>query len=188
MNSYQHYTDGELVAVLLQGEKKAFEEIYYRYINPLTQYARKRISDKDDCFEIIQEVFESIWLRHSELAHITILEAYLYRMVKYKIIRYFQHNQVVKKYQDHFARFEVIISELADEEEEVETLRALIKGSMNGLPERCRMVVQLRIDENLTNGDIAKRMNIDKATVKRYMTSALKYFRKLHSPLYKSRF
>lgn len=187
MNPYQNHTDAELVAALLQGEDKAFEIIYSRYVKALTLYARRRISNKDDCFEIIHEVFESIWARHADLSHVTILEAYLYRMVKYKIIRYYQHNQVIKKYHDYFIRFEAMIEEIPDEEEEIENLRTIIKGSMEGLPERCRMVVRLRIEENLSNGDIAKRMNIDKATVKRYMTSALNYFRKLHSPLYKSK-
>jgi RNA polymerase sigma-70 factor (family 1) len=186
MNLYQDHTDSELVAALLQGEDKAFEAIYLRYVKALSGYARKRISNKDDCDEIVQEVFESLWQRHSAIAHITILEAYLYRMVKYKIIRYFQHNQVVKKYADHFKAFEVMVEEM-HEEKEVENLRAVINHSLMQLPERCQMAVRLRIDENLSNGDIALVMNIDKATVKRYITSALQHFRKVHSPIYKSR-
>jgi RNA polymerase sigma-70 factor (family 1) len=186
MNSYIEHTDSELFAALLEGDDKAFEAIYLRYVKALSSYARRRISNTDDCDEIIQEVFESLWQRHSSIAHVTILEAYLYRMVKYKIIRYYQHNQVVQKYADHFKAFEVMAEEM-HEEKEVENLRAVINQSMSLLPERCQMAVRLRIDENLSNGDIAKIMNIDKATVKRYITSALQHLRKVHSPLYKSR-
>jgi RNA polymerase sigma-70 factor (family 1) len=185
LNPYENDTDPELVAALLDGEDQAFEVIYFRYVKALTRYVRSRIRSKEDSFEIVQEVFESIWARHSELGHVTMLEAYLFRMVKYKIIRYFQHHQVVKKYEDHFKAFEMIAS--GDEGlSEMDNLRALINGSMDGLPERCRMAVTLRIDENLSNGDIAQRMNIDKSTVKRYMTSALNYFRRVHASHYKS--
>lgn len=187
MNPYQNHTDSELLAGLVKGEHNAFEIIYYRYVKVLTGYVQKRISNREDCFEIVQDVFESLWRRRAALEHITVLEAYLFRMVKYKIIRYFQHNQVVKKYEDHFRAFEMIAKEASEEGSEIESLRAVIEESMHGLPERCQMVVRLRVEENLTNGDIAKRMHINKATVKRYMTSALNYFRKIHPPLYKSR-
>jgi RNA polymerase sigma-70 factor (ECF subfamily) len=186
MNLYQNQTDLELVAALLQGEEKAFEAIYFRYVKVLVRYARKRISNKDDCFEIVQEVFESLWSRHSELSNITLLEAYLYRMVKYKIIRYYQHNNVIQKYTDHFKAFETIIDD-GEEEKEIETLREVINTTLAELPERCQVAVRLRIDENLSNGDIAKRMNIDKSTVKRYITAALSYFKEKHPPLYKAR-
>lgn len=179
-------SDEDLLRLLGQGNQKAFEAIYFRYVKGLTAYALKRISNKDDCFEIIQDVFESIWTRRAQLAHVTILEAYLFRMVKYKIIRYFQHNQIVKRYQDHFKAFQSMVEEISEDGEEFENLRAVINRSMEGLPDRCQTALRLRLDENLSNGDIAKRMNIDKATVKRYMTSAMNYFRKVHSPLYKS--
>ncbi len=185
MNPYQNDTDPELVAALLNGEEQAFEVIYFRYVKPLTRYVRSRIANKEDSVEIVQEVFESIWARHTGLSHITLLEAYLFRMVKYKIIRYFQHHQVVKKYGDHFKAFESLVTDAEEESSsELDHLRALINKSMDALPERCRMAVTLRLDENLSNGDIADRMNIDKATVKRYMTFALNHLRKVHAPHY----
>lgn len=185
MNPYQHHTDTELVTALLGGDEKAFEIIYFRYVKALTRYARSRVSNKEDCFEIIQEVFESLWIKQSSLSHILVLEAYLYRMVKYKVIRYYQHNRVIQKYSDHFKAFEMTVAE-TEENEELVTLRELINTTLTELPERWQVAVRLRIDENLSNGAIAERMNIDKSTVKRYITAALSYFREKHPPLYKS--
>lgn len=184
MNPYQHHTDTELVTALLGGDEKAFEIIYFRYVKALTRYARSRVSNKEDCYEIIQEVFESLWIKQSSLADILVLEAYLYRMVKYKVIRYYQHNRVIQKYADHFKAFELSFAET--EQDELETLRVLINTTLTELPERWQVAVRLRIDENLSNGAIAERMNIDKSTVKRYITAALSYFREKHRPLYKS--
>ena len=185
MNLHKEDPDLILIASLIAGDDKAFEVIYFRYAKPLYLYARRRISNNEDSEEIIQEVFESLWSRHDSLLHITNIEAYLYRMDKYKVIRYFQHNKVKEKYAVHFRIFEEMVEEL-HQGTEIEALRSLINNSIAKLPERCQMVVRLRIDENLSNSDIAARMNIDKATVKRYMTTALSYLREKHSLLYSS--
>src|SRR5688500_750963 len=95
-----------LVALLIGGDEKAFEIIYRRYANRLYGYVRRSIAVKEDCEEIVQDVFESLWKRHQELSHVTILDAYLFKMVKYKIIRYFQHSSVKRKYAEHYRLFE----------------------------------------------------------------------------------
>lgn len=183
MNAYQNDTDPILIAALVSGDGNAFETIYYRYVKGLTAYARKRITNTEDCHELIQEVFESLWARHAKLGHITALEPYLYRMVKYKVIRYYQHHQVVQRYADHFRAFETMVEEV-ESENEIENLRAVIQTTIKELPERCQEALRLRLDENLSNGDIAARMNIDKSTVKRYITTALSYLREKHAPVY----
>lgn len=183
MNVYADHTDEQLVASLVQGDEKAFEAIYFRYVKRLTAYARRRISSIEDCEELIQEVFASLWARHDKLGHVRPLEPYLFRMVKYKVIRYYEHHQVVQKYADHFRAFEMMVEDVA-EENELENLRAVIQTTIEELPERCQEAIRLRLDENLSNGDIAMRMNIDKSTVKRYITTALSYLREKHAPLY----
>lgn len=183
MSPYANHTDEQLVTALVAGDEKAFEAIYFRYVKGLTAYARKRISRLEDCEEIVQELFASLWARHQQLAHVTALEPYLYRMVKYKVIRYYEHHQVVQKYADHFRAFELMVEDVAHENE-LEHLRAVIQPTIEELPERCREAIRLRLDENLSNGDIAMRMNIDKSTVKRYITTALSYLREKHAPLY----
>ncbi len=185
MNAYHDHTDAALVSLLLDGDEQAFEVVYFRYAKALYRYAHKRIYVKEDCQEIVQEVFESLWERHENISHVTLLEPYLYRMVKYKVIRYFQHSKVKQKFAEHFKIFEELI-DTSQEEKEIESLRSLLNESLSKLPERCQMAVRLRIDENLSNGAIAERINIDKSTVKRYMTTALSYFREQHLPIYSS--
>ncbi len=89
MTSYLNHSDTELAALLSTGDKDAFESIYRRYGSGLYRYARKNITVKEDCEEIIQEVFESLWARRESLGNVTALGAYLYQIVKYKVIRYF---------------------------------------------------------------------------------------------------
>lgn len=177
MEPYHDQSDANLVDLLIQGDKKAFEVIYRRYVAALYRYAAKNISAKEDCEEIIQDVFESLWVRHSELHHVTALSAYLYRMVKYKVIRYFQHSKVKKSYADHYRLFEATYTTQEIGEEEKKSMMELIEHGLTLLPERCQLAIKLRLKENLSNKEIAERMNITKSTVENYIVKAVSHLR-----------
>jgi RNA polymerase sigma factor (sigma-70 family) len=179
MNERQRHvpSDEELVALLVQSNELAFQSIYTRYAAKLYSYARKNIPLKEDCEEIVQEVFVSIWLRRENLANITALEPYLYRMVKYKIIRYFQHSAVKKRYEEHYKLFASICDGIEDFENEPSLLQKTIDKGLADLPERISMAMRLRLSENLSNDDIAKKMNIKKIVVEKYIGIAKKHLR-----------
>jgi len=184
MQNYQNYSDALLVRLLSAGDKKAFEAVYKRYASNLYAYARKNIAVKEDCEEIIQEIFESLWTRHSKLVHVTTLGSYLFRMVKYKVIRYFQHNAVKRKYAEHYKLFEAVYDSTNGGESELSDIQAMIERSISELPERCQLAIKLRLVENLSNHDIAIRMNIKKSTVENYMVTALRHFRASYQSMY----
>jgi RNA polymerase sigma-70 factor (family 1) len=185
MSTFSIHTDSDLVASLQAGDQSAFESIYKKYATDLYRYARKSISLKEDCEEIVQEVFISLWDRHESL-HVDSLRHYLFSMVRYKVIRYFQHNKVKKKYAEHFRLFEAVYENAHEEERDSLSLQKVIDKSLEQLPERCQVAVRLRLTENLSNGEIATRMNITKKTVETYMFKAFEHFRALHSGLYKT--
>jgi len=177
MDSNLLNSDTDLVDLLISGDERSFDVIYRKYAEDLYRYARKNIDSKEDCEEIIQDIFESLWSRHDQLGHVTELKAYLFRMVKYKIIRYFQHNTVKKRYAEHYKLFEAVYDTASSEERDNETLQHLIENGLKKLPERCQLAVRLRLNENLSNSDIAKRMNIKKSTVENYMVTAVSHLR-----------
>ena len=186
MHIYHNHSDALLVALLSEGDKKAFEAIYRRYASDLYGYARKNIAVKEDCEEIIQEIFESLWARHSKLTHVTALSAYLFRMVKYKVIRYFQHNAIKRKYAEHYLLFEAAYDSVSVAKSELSEIQAMIERSISELPERCQLAIKLRLVENLSNHDIAIRMSIKKRTVENYIVTALRHLRESYQDLYKA--
>lgn len=186
MNPYLNYSDNDLVDLLITGDKAAFEAIYHRYAGALYKFARRNISMKEDCQEIIQDIFETLWSRHRDLGHVASLDAYLFRAVKYKVIRYFQHSKVKKKYMEHYRLFEAVYESSEKAERDPLALQAMIEKGLANLPERCRFAVMLRLTENLSNADIACRMNIKKTTVENYMGTAYKYLRSNYPNLFRS--
>lgn len=181
MIRFSPQNDKELTNRLIKGDIQAFETIYRKYASGLYRYARKNIPSKEECEEIIQDVFESLWRRHGELQCVEVLDAYLYRTVRYKVICYFRHQSVKQKYADYFRQFEATY-DAPNGIEEVQSLspQSLLDNVKAYLPSRCQQAVRLRLIENLSNADIASRMNISKGTVENYMVRAFQCLREAY--------
>lgn len=180
---YNENSDQELLALLSVGDAKAFETIYKRYVAELFRFARKTISTKEDCEELVQEVFTSLWERREAL-RILSLKYYLINAVRYKVIRYIQHQKVKAKYAEHFKLFEAMFESLEEEDRSPESIQQKMLASIAELPERCQVAIKLRLLENLSNGEIAERMNITKKTVEVYMLRAFDHFRASYNKIY----
>ncbi|MEJ0055972.1 MAG: sigma factor-like helix-turn-helix DNA-binding protein [Bacteroidota bacterium] len=124
-----------------------------------------------------------MWKRKEDLQVIT-LQYYLLSMVRYKVIRYFRHNMVKRKYAEHYKLFEAIYENVAEPGRDHSVINSLIQREILKLPERCQVAITLRLTENLSNGDIAKRMNITKKTVEMYMFKAFSHLRSSYQNIY----
>src|SRR5260221_1347066 len=170
------HTDEELLGLLRSGDKAAFEEIYRVHAPVLYNYARRNVASKEDCEEIIQEIFESIWARRKGLEIIS-FRFYLIQMVKYKLVRYFQRRTLKRRLIEHFGIFETMYDHMDVTSIDQEVIEKAIEKKVGQLPARCQAAFRLRIYERLSNGDIAERMNISRRTVEGYMHVALSHMR-----------
>jgi RNA polymerase sigma-70 factor (family 1) len=177
MTAASNDNDGALVHALNNGDRKAFEFIYRKYVSDLYRYARNNISAKEDCEEVVQEVFEALWARRSNLQVYVSLRAYLLGMVRYKVIGYFKKSALKKKYIEHFLLFEAVYDQVEGEEVNHSAVQSTLERLINELPERCQEALKLRLGEDLSNNDIAERMNISTRTVEAYMFRAFNHIR-----------
>ncbi len=171
-------SDKELIILLNQGNKKAFDIIYSRYVGELYKYARHVITSKDDCEEIIQDVFVRLWSLRQTIESKP-LRPYLYTSVRNKLTDYFRHSETRKRYAEHYLFFEAAYDNI-DEERTTEAIQKAIENGIRQLPERAQMAIRLRLNENLSNAEIAQRMNISNRTVDNYMHQVYAYFRKTY--------
>ena len=185
MTLFQDHEDSELVDLLTQGDKKAFETIYLRYASDVYRFARKNIPLKEDCEEMIQDVFESLWIRHENLKVVS-LRHYLFTAIRYRVIRYFYAKGVRKRYAENYKLFAASYHPMDDLiKSPGESLQEKLIKSLAGLPERCQTAIKLRLMENLSNDEIANQMNITKKTVEFYISRALNHLRHSVKEIYK---
>lgn len=175
MNSSDQLTDMELVALLRQGDKHAFEIIYKTYAKALYRYARRLITSREDCEEVVQEVFERLWAGHHSL-DVRSLPAYLYTSVRNGILNYFKRAEVRQKYLAHYRYFSAVYDQAEDRDPE--SLHRLIEEGIGKLPRRIQEAIRLRLNEGLSNREIARRMKVTPNVVDKYMHVVYSHFRK----------
>ncbi len=185
MNTANNTSDGLLVSLLKGGSDAAFQAIYKKYLRVLFDYVRKNIQRKEDCEEIIQDVFVSLW-QNREGAEIRSLRHYLFNAVRYKVIRYFQHQKVKRKYEEHYKLFEAVYEASTEPERDPAVINKKLHAALEQLPERCRQALQLRLSENLSNSEIAQRMQITKKTVEMHLLKAFQLIRTRHKEILSS--
>lgn len=176
----EYHTEAGLVEALNDGDKNAFEIIYRRHAKDLFRHIQRNVTSYEDCEEILQDVFEGIWKNHQKIKPGSIW-GYLYTVTSRKVLLYFRKNKIRRNYEQHFRLFEAVCDYLPEEEKDKtitpEALENLLQTGLAELPERYQEAFKLRLNENLSNTEIAERMNIKKVTVENYMVKTLSHLR-----------
>ncbi|RYF80143.1 MAG: sigma-70 family RNA polymerase sigma factor, partial [Chitinophagaceae bacterium] len=105
MASYRSYSDSELSYLLTQGDVHAFTEIYNRFYGLLFIHASRRLNDDEQAKDVVQQLFESLWIKRSHLRPEGNLSAYLYTAIRNRILDVFSHQAVENKYVESLQNF-----------------------------------------------------------------------------------
>lgn len=174
MLAYSAYSDQELTALLKQGDHAAFTEIFERYNSLLYIHAFKKLRNREEAKDVVQDTLSALWYKHEALDAANNLGGYLYTALRNKIFDLVAHQQVSHKHiaslQEYLNKGNVFTDHLIREKQ----LAAIIEREIAALPPRMREVFELSRKENLTHKQIAERMAISEETVKDQVKKALK--------------
>lgn len=176
MKSLDSYSDKQLLHMLRDGDRKAFESIYKRYWPQLFDAAYKRIKSREIAEEIIQELFTYLWCKRKEIEIVHSFSTYMNVALKYKVFNYVRKEINKNKYIDSVKQIQTF-NYAVDESVLYNELNAVIEKEINNLPERCKQVFQLSRNENLTLKEIALKLDISISTVEKQVSKALKILR-----------
>ncbi len=163
-------TDKELWDALKQGEERAFDNIYQRYVRPLYREISKRISDQSAVADLTQDIFLSLWEKRGTIQPNGEIYPYLYGMAINRILNYYRKN----RHQPHFVTiWDNLSDEIADLDElslafrqaHNEELESLLDVAITRLPPRMKQVYKLRYERNKTVPEIAEMLATSPHTV-----------------------
>jgi RNA polymerase sigma-70 factor (family 1) len=149
----------------------AYETIYRRYIHSLLKAAYKRLEDKQQAEDLVQDVFFRLWEKRERL-NVSNLSAYLHTAVRYEILNYVSRNKAPLSF---YAPFEALLLETNTPESQLlaKEFVALVLKYAETLPAKRKQVFLLHIQSKLSVKEIAAYLKISEKTVHNHLGTAM---------------
>ncbi len=170
------YTDTELYDLLKSGNKSALDEIYKRFHGILYIHAYRRLPDREEVRDIIQEIFIYLW-NNKETLEISSLSAYLYTSVRSRVLNVYRNNKVRDRYVQSLQDFIAIGEDTIEEKIREKELTVLIEKEVSSLPPQMRLIFEMSRFQDKTHKEIAEELAISPQTVRTQVRNALRILR-----------
>jgi RNA polymerase sigma-70 factor (family 1) len=173
----KEHTDSELITRWTNGDKHAFELLYKKHSVQLLQIALIKSGNRENAEELVQETFISLFQQKGKIEASTSIPAYLYVILKHKLINFYRKELVRQKYADYITARNESVSLSPHFHLETKELEEKLKSEIEKLPPQCRMVFKLSREGGLSDKEIAAEMNISVNTVEQHKRKALRDLR-----------
>lgn len=160
---------------LKNGDRDALGELFSAYHPLLLKYGSKICADRSLLEDCIQDLFAEIWQSKSK-PDIQSVQAYLLKALKYKIYKK-QRLPFTKPFseeQPDEMLFEVSHDNFMIEQQEDHNKKQRIINALQGLSNRQREIIYLKIYQELNYEEISEIMNINYQVARNLMSQAIK--------------
>ncbi|HWW42832.1 RNA polymerase sigma-70 factor [Pedobacter sp.] len=177
MVNYSTCPDNELILLLKEGNDAAFREIYLRYDKLLYLYAYKKLRNREEAKDVVQDVFTWLLNNRTEIYLTGSLSGYLYKAVLHKIFDIFKHKGIIRKYAESGEYHIEINPTETDYLIREKDIAALIEREIAAMPSKMREIYILKRKNFLSTKEIAEQLRISEHTVSTQLKRALKHLR-----------
>lgn len=158
-----------------------FDLLYKEHAATLLHIAIRKLGDKDQAMDVVQDIFVDLWQRKSMITITSEPRHYLVSALYHKIFQHFRKVGVKEKHIAHFTLLQKVDHEHLEEEglkESRESVIQHIDHSVTQMPPRMRTIFQLKYYQSYSNQEIASLLGISNQTVKNQLCRSLDQVRK----------
>lgn len=170
--------DNELLYRLKEGDRDAFNSVYWRYSPKVYNTVLYLLNDSDIAEDVVQELFLTIWEKRENIQPELNFEAYISIIARNLAYKYIEEalrkNQPLEELNDI-----KLISSSEEDAIEADSLREYIFNVISSFPEMRRKVFIMSRFENLSHAEIAEKLALSERTVEAHIYQALKELRKV---------
>ena len=172
-----HHEDQILIERIRKDEERAFDTIYDLYWKPLFRYAFVRVQAEDIAKDLVQEVFISLWNKKDTLVLTASLSAYLFSILRFKLIDHYDANEIRKKHVLMAGQEKPVLDNGTDYKIHANEINNLLHLSIDRLPFKMKEVFKLSRIKGHSTQQISEHLHISEQTVKNQISSVLKKLR-----------
>ena len=183
MHSNQKYEEFFILQKMIDGDREAFRYFFDRYYSDLCNFVLFYLKEPTIAEEVVQDIFVYFWENRSKIKINESVGAYLFGASKFKSLNTIREKRNQSKALEHITLTE---NEVLDYENisfaEVDEFKNIISDAISKLPPKCREIFILSKQSELSNKEIANRLDISVKTVENQITIALKKLREALLP------
>lgn len=178
--------DSELFELVQQSSYLAFTELYNRHWKYIYSIAYRKTADKDDAFDLTQNVFIEFYEKRNKLVINIPVKNFLRTAIIYKLSNYFRTRGFQEK---HYRNFQQYLEqaeetsnlfdslEINENEQAFEQMVELIYQTIDEMPEKMKTVFLMSRSEQYSIAEIADELHISSQTVKNQISKAFEKIR-----------
>lgn len=171
-------SDTELFYRIQKGDEKAFTLAYELYNKLIYVLSYRYLMDEDCAKDVVQYVFVKLWEYRANLNVGISLKNFLFTMAKNHILNLIRNeNSALEKQYEIAQQVSGYEDDLIEKLERREQM-SLFYQVLAKLPEQKKKICMMKIREEMSNKEIAERLNVSINTVKTHYAEALKLLRR----------
>uniref|UniRef100_UPI003216A487 RNA polymerase sigma-70 factor n=1 Tax=uncultured Draconibacterium sp. TaxID=1573823 RepID=UPI003216A487 len=158
------------------GSEIYLEDFFVSNYLRFNSFAFNYLADKNECEDIVQDVFFAFWEQKKNFPNLISIKAYFYTSIRNMCLNHIKHDLVKQKYfQD--SKYKIESTEFFLEGILRKEANGIIYDEINKLPLMGKKVLLLSLKE-YSNEEIANELNIKLNTVKTHKSRAYQVLRK----------
>ncbi len=166
--------DRDLAIAIRNGDHAAFRVFFDRHHGALSAYLMRRGVSAEEAADLLQHAFVTIWEKRDTLDPELSLRGYLFRIGLSKAYNRFRDTARLTPLEPHHAEEQ---ARTPDEDMHWDEMRMRIHAAIASLPEKRRLVFELRYLQELSIQETADALELSPKTVENHMTMALRDLR-----------
>ncbi len=166
--------------IKLDDYEKEFEQLFRENYSRLCYHAYSFLNDEEAAKDVVNDVFEKVWVNFGRIEHSTSLLPLLYTWVRNSCVSQLRHRQANERF-IHWA-LQKEEGEMPDEGNmEYEFLLERLRVSIEKLPDQTKIVFRKCFLEGEKYRKVAEELGISVNTIKTLINRALRSLRKEYS-------
>ena len=152
---------------IINGDKRAYENLYILYFKKFYNYGRKFTPDEVLIEDSIQELFLDIWTKKEKMLRVSAPNQYFFSSFRYLLFKKIRQSRRTVHSTEFMEEPEFAVDQAIVHTEAGQELRTALQAALQALTSRQREAIFLRFYEGLSYEEVAAVLNISiKATYK----------------------
>lgn len=164
----------------VRDSEPAFKTLYTSYCDRIMRYLVMYIQSPQIAEELVSDVFFTLWENRKQLPEVNNLDAYIYRIAKFRVLNYLRDNKTQTVDIDEVPIDLFAFTETTPEDDYIsrEQIEAVNKA-IEQLPAKSKLAFKLVREDGMKYKDAAEHLGVSVKTLEAQLTFAMKKITKI---------